>query len=161
MEHRENNEQSLIRAEVFENLTDAQIQDICRLYAQFSLDGETIISDNVLKVLQAPGVKIVGLKEGDRILGITLLFLNQELKYFYVELEDVMLDEEYRGRGLGERLVRFAVEEAKRLGADKVVLSSVPARVEAGNLYEKIGFNRYETRNYELSVRSDFEDEKF
>lgn len=148
----EANEQIEPVMEVVTSLTPAQLDDVCNLYAQLSLSGKTTTPERVMRVLQSPGTKMLGVKDKDRIIGVSLLYLKQGLRRLYVELDDVILDADYRGRGLGEAMVRRAIKEAEKLGAERVVLSSVEERKAAHGLYEKIGFERCETRNYEMTI---------
>ena len=60
-------------------------------------------------------------------------------------IEDVVVDEKARGLRIGHALVEKAKEEAKKLGAKKVYLTSNPSRKAAHHLYAKCGFERYET----------------
>jgi ribosomal protein S18 acetylase RimI-like enzyme len=68
-------------------------------------------------------------------------------------IEDVVVDEAARGRGVGEALT----EEAKRLatewGATAVRLTSRPAREAANRLYARLGFERHETNAYRWRPR--------
>lgn len=45
-----------------------------------------------------------------------------------------------RGGGLGTALVTHAIEEARRLGADLVQLTSDASRTDAHRFYERLGF---------------------
>lgn len=60
-------------------------------------------------------------------------------------VEDVVVDKEARGRGIGEKLIRTAIERAKAEGAKTVDLTSRPSRVEAHRLYKRCGFEMRET----------------
>ncbi len=50
--------------------------------------------------------------------------------------------------GIGEALVRRSLEEACSRGADGVALTSNPRRQAANRLYQRIGFQRWETNVY-------------
>ena len=63
-------------------------------------------------------------------------------------VEDVVVDQEERGRGIGEALMREALRRATVLGATKVDLTSRPLRESADRLYRRIGFELRETRAY-------------
>ncbi len=63
-------------------------------------------------------------------------------------IEDVIVDEGARGRGIGEALVREGLRLARQAGADGVALTSNPRRVAANRLYQKMGFSRWETNVY-------------
>lgn len=54
-------------------------------------------------------------------------------------IEDVVIKKDWRGQGAGEILVRWVVEEAKRMGCYKVTLSCFPERIA---FYERCGFSK-------------------
>jgi len=68
-------------------------------------------------------------------------------------IEDVVVDESQRGRGFGDELVKFAIEYSKSLDARSVALTSRPSRVEANELYKKLGFVQHETNVYKYLLR--------
>jgi len=68
-------------------------------------------------------------------------------------LEDVVVDARQRGRGLGRALVRHAIAEARRLGAEKLDLTSSPERTAANALYQKEGFLRRQTNIYRMILK--------
>ncbi len=65
-------------------------------------------------------------------------------------IEDVVVDEKYRGLGVGESLTNFAIRFAKDQQADVVMLTSKPSRISANNLYKKVGFEQRETNVYRI-----------
>ena len=60
-------------------------------------------------------------------------------------VEDVVVDKEARGQGIGEKLIRTSIERAKAEGAKTLDLTSRPSRVEAHRLYKRCGFEMRET----------------
>ena len=60
-------------------------------------------------------------------------------------VEDVVVDKEARGKGIGEKLIRTSIERAKAEGAKTIDLTSRPTRVEAHRLYKRCGFEIRET----------------
>ncbi len=69
-------------------------------------------------------------------------------------IEDVVVDEGARGKGVGEALTLAAVEEARRRGVKSIGLTTRPAREAANALYQKIGFERRDTNVYRFVVES-------
>jgi ribosomal protein S18 acetylase RimI-like enzyme len=63
-------------------------------------------------------------------------------------LEDVVVDEQLRGRGIGEALVRYALDLSRDAGARGVSLTSNSKRVAANQLYQKLGFLKRNTNSY-------------
>ena len=60
-------------------------------------------------------------------------------------IEDVVVDEQFRGRNIGGELVEFALKTAEDLDVKKVYLTSNPSRQAAHALYKKCGFETYDT----------------
>ncbi|MGH7298497.1 MAG: GNAT family N-acetyltransferase [Polyangiaceae bacterium] len=56
------------------------------------------------------------------------------------QVESVHVRSHLRGRGIGARMMRFAVDEARRLGCHRVQLTSNKARAEAHRFYGRLGF---------------------
>ncbi len=63
-------------------------------------------------------------------------------------IEDVIVDESARGQGIGEALMRRALEIAKEKGAAHLALTSNPMREAANRLYLRMGFKKRETNAY-------------
>ncbi len=67
-------------------------------------------------------------------------------------IEDVVVDTEERGKGIGELLTRAALKKAKELGAKTVDLTSRPSREAANRLYQKVGFQLRQTNTYRYDL---------
>ena len=63
-------------------------------------------------------------------------------------IEDVVVDGDARGMGVGEALNLRALDLAAELGAKTVDLTSRPSREAANRLYQRIGFVPRETNVY-------------
>lgn len=67
-------------------------------------------------------------------------------------IEDVVVDNAVRGRGIGDKLNRVALEKAAEAGATTVDLTSRPSREAANRLYQRIGFEKRETNVYRYKL---------
>lgn len=67
-------------------------------------------------------------------------------------IEDVVVDESARGRGVGEALNRHALDRARADGCRTVDLTSRPSREAANRLYRRIGFTPRETNVYRFDL---------
>ncbi|WP_408459344.1 GNAT family N-acetyltransferase [Paraburkholderia fungorum] len=67
-------------------------------------------------------------------------------------IEDVIVDPDARGLGVGVSLCQTAIRHATELGAISIDLTSRPPRVAADWLYQKLGFRRRETNVYRYTV---------
>lgn len=63
-------------------------------------------------------------------------------------IEDVVVDQSARGRGVGEALSMRALQLAAGAGARTVDLTSRPSREAANRLYQRLGFERRDTNVY-------------
>lgn len=63
-------------------------------------------------------------------------------------IEDVVVDADVRGRGVGEALVRAGIAVAQSRGARTVDLTSRESRVAANKLYQRVGFVTRATNVY-------------
>ncbi len=67
-------------------------------------------------------------------------------------VEDVVVDKDCRGQGIGERLIRTAIARAEAEGAKTIDLTSRPTRVEAHRLYRRCGFEMRETCVFRIKL---------
>lgn len=68
-------------------------------------------------------------------------------------VEDVIVDEKTRRRGIAEALMRYAINLAREAGANGVALTSNPKREAANQLYQSMGFQKRETNSYFYKLR--------
>lgn len=66
-------------------------------------------------------------------------------------IEDVVVDEATRGKGVGAALTLEAVRLARANGARTVDLTSRPTRQAANRLYERLGFQQRDSKVYRLA----------
>lgn len=67
-------------------------------------------------------------------------------------IEDVVVDEKYRGQGLSKQLVTHAVRFVKEQGIPLIMLTSNPTRIAANKLYQKLGFEQKQTNVYRMNL---------
>jgi len=85
---------------------------------------------------------------GDETIGLATLILYRVPTGLRGYIEDVVVDERARGRGIGEALTWACLEAAREAGAPYAGLTSNPSRVAANRLYQKMGFELRQTNVY-------------
>ena len=65
-------------------------------------------------------------------------------------LEDFVVDKEYRGKGIGTKLITAAIKKARKVGVVYLDFTSRPTRVAANNLYQSLGFKKRNTNIYRI-----------
>lgn len=91
-------------------------------------------------------------KNKNQIVGILTLVLIDIPTGLLARIEDVVVDEAFRGKGIGEIITRAAVERTKELGITKIDLTSNPKRKAANRLYQRLGFKLRITNVYRIDV---------
>lgn len=66
-------------------------------------------------------------------------------------LEDVFIDENLRGRGMGTKLIKQVIKKAKEIGCYKLIATSRHSRLKVHDLYIRFGF-----KNHGIEFRMDF-----
>lgn len=98
-----------------------------------------------------PGCRVLVARAAGRIIGTLTLTLYRIPTGLQARIDDVVVDDAGRGKGIGEALSRRAIELAREAGARAVSLTSRPSREAANRLYVRLGFQQLETNVYRLS----------
>ena len=122
-----------------------------RLLPQLSKTAPALTHTMLDEIINAPGNVLLVARDGGpggTIVGTLTLVLFRIPTALRAWIEDVVVDEGMRGRGVGEALVQAAVKLAKERGAKTVDLTSRTSRKAAHRLYEKCGFHVRDTSVY-------------
>jgi len=104
-------------------------------------------------VTRADQATVLVAVEGDELLG-TITLAEYGSPYAEIaepgehELRMLAVDPAARGRGIGETLMRAAIERGIGWGAHHVVLSTMPAMTTAQRMYERLGLQRVPERDW-------------
>jgi GNAT superfamily N-acetyltransferase len=94
---------------------------------------------------------LVARDAGGAIIGTTTLVTFPLATGIRAWIHDVVVDEAWRGRGVGTALTEAALQHARERGAWTVDLTTRPWREDANRLYEQAGFERRETHVFRYS----------
>jgi GNAT superfamily N-acetyltransferase len=105
--------------------------------------------ERLQRLVADPDVTLLVARDGDQIVGTTTVIVYTTPFWIKARLDEVVVDEAARGKGVGEHLVKAALDIARRRGAQIAELQSgkIPARDAAHRLYERLGF---QLRNSDL-----------
>ena len=122
------------------------------LMSQLSPRAAPATDENVQEILDSPATRLLVARDDGAVVGSLTLVMFRIPTGVGVWIEDVVVDEAARGRGIGEALLREAVELAARAGASRVNLTSTPDRFAANRLYQRLGFEPRTTNVYRLEL---------
>ena len=127
-------------------VTEALIEAFARLLPQLSERLAAPDRETVARIVAAPATRqLTAVTDEGHIVGLLSVAFYDVPSGRKAWIEDVVVDAAARGGGVGEALVRAALNVAREEGAVRVMLISNPARRAAHRLYERMGFERYGT----------------
>ena len=99
--------------------------------------------------------------ENDKPVGMAVVFRNTLTKTNHVcEIYAVYVRREYRGQGIGKKMIEAALAEIQNLkGVTKVKIGVNPAQKAAGHIYRKYGFKAVGQLKKEMHIDGKFYDE--
>ena len=128
-------------------------ESIRALIEQLTGRESTFSEDDLRNVLQDSASRLFVMRHKESIVGMLSLGIYTCPTSRKVWVEDVVIDNKLRGKGLGEELVEYAINYVKKnLAPCSLMLTSRPSRVAANALYRKIGFEPRQTNVYKIEV---------
>lgn len=120
-----------------------------RLVPQLSRSSPPPTAEQLAEIVTSPATRLLVASRADgEVVGSLTLVLFRIPTGMRAWIEDVVVDEAGRGRGVGEALNRAALELASEAGARSVDLTSRPSREAANRLYRRLGFRCRDTNVY-------------
>jgi ribosomal protein S18 acetylase RimI-like enzyme len=119
-----------------------------RLIPQLSSSSPPPSRDQLVELVENDDTVLFLALVNGQIMGILTLAFYRIPTGLKAWIEDVVVDDAARGRGLGAALNDAALNEARVRGAKDVSLTSRPAKEAANRLYKRIGFETRETNIY-------------
>ena len=134
-----------------EELTDFSItalDAINGLLPQLSSSVFALEESDLRNIVDSESTKLFLAIDEDGVFGMLSLVLFRIPTGRKAWVEDVVVDEKARGRGVGKLLTEHAIQVALQHGAHSVDLTSRPSREAANALYQRVGFEQRETNVY-------------
>lgn len=129
-----------------------ELADINRLILQLSVEASIFSLEDLKDILCQPNLIFLVAKDGERIIGMGLLFLFKKSQGLNATIENVVIDEQYRGQGVGKRLMDGFFQKAREKKVMQIDLTSKPERKVANEMYKNLGFELRDTNVYRLKL---------
>lgn len=141
-----------------ETYSDALREALSALLPQLSAAAPALSEAALRRIIAAEAVHLFMAVDAGRYCGALTLVIMDLPTGRRARIEDVVVAEAMRGRGIGRMLIDRAIKAACAMGAAGIDLTSRPSRLAANSLYTKMGFRQRETNSYgyPLSPAEDF-----
>jgi len=146
-------------------VTAEVIEAVGRLVPQLSRSAPVPTDAELAEIVSSPATILLAARVGGadgggggggggRIVGLLTLVVFRIPTGVRAWVEDVVVDEAERGKGIGQALAREAVRRAVAAGSRTVDLTSRPSREAANRLYRRLGFVERETNVYRYDSKA-------
>lgn len=130
--------------EVLSSVTDADAADVARLLTQLSKTA-TFDRSRLEAIVTHDATELLVVRDDGRIVGAATFVTFPLPTGLRGHVDDVVVDESMRGRGIARALLVRMTDLATERGLRTLDLTSRPSRESALRLYESVGFVRRET----------------
>jgi ribosomal protein S18 acetylase RimI-like enzyme len=138
-----------VTVEIAREASDELVAAFERLTPQLSRSSPLPSAEQLAEIVASPATALLVARGDDgTIVGSLTLVLFRIPTGLRAWIEDVVVDGDARGQGVGEALNRFAIDVAAERGARSVDLTSRPSREAANRLYRRLGFEPRDTNVY-------------
>ena len=124
-----------------------------RFLDQLTSSPMTLSEEMFNQLLASPNSHLFFLLKNEQIAGMLTVGIYHSPTGGKAWIEDVVVDESFRGQGLSKLLVAHAIEFTKSKQIPSLMLTSNSKRVAANKLYQTMGFERKETNVYRMKFK--------
>lgn len=140
---------------VFEldEVSESRAASICSLLNQLSASSYLFTLKELTAIVESPATHLFIAECDGATVGMLTVgeYLAPTGRKMWIE--DVVVDESFRGRSIGRMLVGYAMDFAGKSGGGTLMLTSRPSRVTANALYRSCGFELKETNMYRMAIK--------
>lgn len=141
-----------VEVEILNDITSEIVEAFGRLLPQLSTSAPPLDAAALAAIVAAPASTVLLARSDGKIVGTLTLATFPIPTGVRAWIEDVVVDESARGQGAAKALTIEALRLAREAGARTVDLTTRPSRVAAGHLYERVGFQRRDSRLYRYPI---------
>jgi ribosomal protein S18 acetylase RimI-like enzyme len=133
---------------------DVVVAAMDRLIPQLSSSNPPPTRDELEAIVGSDTTILLLARDDSGVLGSLTLALFRIPTGLRAWIEDVVVDADARGKGVGRLLNEAALDLARRAGATTVDLTSRPSREDANRLYRRLGFVERETNVWRYQLEA-------
>ena len=133
--------------------SEALLEQVNHLLGQLSSSASPLIAKELRSILESDANRLLIAKNAGGVVGMLTLMIFRVPTGLRGLIEDVVVCESVRRKGIGALLIQSAINIAETEGARTLDLTSRPERHAANQLYEKLGFSKRDSNVYRMCLR--------
>jgi ribosomal protein S18 acetylase RimI-like enzyme len=137
-----------VEVEAVREVTNEFVQACRRLLPQLSSSAAPPSGEDLARTVGHQAITLFVARSAGAIVGMLTLVTFPLPTGLRARIEDVVVDQAARGRGVGTALTMAALDLARQRGARSVDLTSRASRVAANRLYQQLGFQLRDSNVY-------------
>ena len=137
-----------VEVEAVHQVTDELVDAAARLLPQLSTSAAPLDADSLTRITSHHATTLFIARSEGVIVGMLTLVTFPLPSGLRARIEDVVVDQDTRGQGVGTALTMAAIDLAQQQGARSIDLSSRASRVAANRLYQQLGFRLRDSNVY-------------
>jgi ribosomal protein S18 acetylase RimI-like enzyme len=143
-----------VEVEAADRVTDELVDAAGRLLSQLSSSAAALDADALARIIGHQATTLFVARSQRVVVGMLTLVIFPLPSGLRARIEDVVVDQDARGQGVGTALTVAALDLAQARGARSVDLTSRASRVAANRLYQRLGFRLRDSNVYRYQPRS-------
>ncbi|HUZ40189.1 MAG TPA: GNAT family N-acetyltransferase [Acidimicrobiales bacterium] len=143
-----------VQVEVVTDVSDELVAGLNHLLPQLSTTALPLKTSDVEELVASPSTTVFIARDERQIVGTLTLVVFPIPTGRRAWIEDVVVDEAARGRGVAEALTKAAIEESRRREVRTIDLTTRSSREAANRLYVRLGFELRETNVYRFFLEN-------
>jgi len=132
---------------------DTTLLDVVNdLLPYLSSSAKKLNEQELKSIIASDAIELLVAVDAGRVCGILVLVAFRIPTGLRGWIEDVVVSEASRGKGVATMLLEAAIELARTKGVNTLDLTSRQARKAANHLYQKVGFTKRNTNVYRFNL---------
>lgn len=138
--------------EILKNFSLELTESLNKLLKQLDNNAIPLIKQDIENMIVSPASHLFVARRQDNkeIIGMLTMIIFRIPFAKKGLLEDIVVDKEYRKKGVGTKLITTALNLARKEGVSYIDFTSRPTRTAANNLYQHLGFKKRDTSVYRI-----------
>jgi ribosomal protein S18 acetylase RimI-like enzyme len=142
-----------VEVQAVDQVTDELVDAAGRLLPQLSKSAAPLDAEDLARIAGHQATTLFVARIQDVIVGMLTLVTFPLPSGPRARIEDVVVDLDARGQGVGTALTMAAIDQAQAQGARSIDLTSRASRVAANRLYQQLGFQLRDSNVYRYQPR--------